>query len=244
MSDPAMVEITYKNGRITRIEEKSLAAYFGENIFAEVDLRFDNLEEGLVAEVRHHEPNRPSEDETDGQSDARGLSCSHLADTYATIIYPEKIKEIEKVKYDGRVVLFNFQGKIVNMSKLNVLNELYLCEDRDMGMLLNIAEIGAIMNRNMRLVENNEGQIRYETPEQVDEAVAVEIGVPLSLLRQAQAFQADFAATNEGYAKAHGFAYEDEEPDDDCDECEDAGQELWSQGGEEIDGSYDDLDCS
>ena len=41
-----------------RRDQLALGDAFGESVQAEVDIRFDGLADGLVVEVRHHEPDR------------------------------------------------------------------------------------------------------------------------------------------------------------------------------------------
>lgn len=73
----AMIEIEWVDGRVTRIPELALGDAFGESAQAEVDVRFDGLSEGLVAEARHHEP----DGEAGGDLRGRGARCTRTAST-------------------------------------------------------------------------------------------------------------------------------------------------------------------
>lgn len=65
----AMIEIEWIDGHVTRIPELALGDAFGESVQAEVDIRFDDLSDGLVVEVRYHEP----DGETGGDPPGAGV---------------------------------------------------------------------------------------------------------------------------------------------------------------------------
>lgn len=93
----AMIEIEWIDGHVTRIPELALGDAFGESVQAEVDIRFDDLSDGLVVEVRYHEP----DGETGG--DPRGRACAVYADCFYSLIEPEDLGRVQCLLYEGTV---------------------------------------------------------------------------------------------------------------------------------------------
>ena len=91
----AMIEIEWIGGHVTRIPELALGGAFGESVQAEVDIRFDDLSDGLVVEVCHHEP--------DGEAggDPRGRACAVYSDFFYSLIEPEDLGRVQCVFYEG-----------------------------------------------------------------------------------------------------------------------------------------------
>lgn len=73
----AMIEIEWIDGHVTRIPELALGDAFGESVQAEVDIRFDDLSDGLVVEVQYHEP----DGETGGDPGGGRARCTRTAST-------------------------------------------------------------------------------------------------------------------------------------------------------------------
>lgn len=111
----AMIEIEWIDGRVTRIPELALGDAFGESAQAEVDVRFDDLSEGLVVEVRHHEP--------DGEAvgDPRGRGCAVYADCFYSLIEPGDLGRVQCVLYEGTPRICRIDDELVNLSRASAL---------------------------------------------------------------------------------------------------------------------------
>lgn len=111
----AMIEIEWIDGHVTRIPEHALGDAFGESVQAEVDIRFDDLSDGLVVEVRYHEP----DGETGG--DPRGRACAVYADCFYSLIEPEDLGRVQCVLYEGTPRICRIGGELVNLSRASAL---------------------------------------------------------------------------------------------------------------------------
>lgn len=111
----AMIEIEWIDGHVTRIPELALGDAFGESVQAEVGIRFDDLSDGLVVEVRHHEP----DGETGG--DPRGRACAVYADCFYSLIEPEDLGRVQCVLYEGTPRICRIDDELVNLSRASAL---------------------------------------------------------------------------------------------------------------------------
>lgn len=127
MTQP-MIQIDWLDGKITRVPEYDVGNAFGENIQPELDIRLEDLSDGIWIYLRHNEPNRPKQGVHEKQ-DPKGLSCTVYADAFYQIATKEDIEKIAVLSYEGVPRLINDNGELINLSKFNALRNLYLGDD-------------------------------------------------------------------------------------------------------------------
>ena len=76
----AMIEIEWMDGLVTKVPEFALGDVFGESVQVELDFKFDDVSEGLWAEVRHHKPDEGSD------GDPRERACTLHADCHYGLV--------------------------------------------------------------------------------------------------------------------------------------------------------------
>lgn len=189
-----VVEIYFKNGRIRVCE---LSAYvsaepFGINLMTEIDLRFDDLAEGLIAEVGFHRP-EPGAGGGEGDTDPRGESCFLVRSAYIKLLDCEDMNDIDKVCYRGNPVLRACGDEIVVLSRLNSLCALYLADDAIEGLMCTIATLYPILAGAATSALEEGDANRCDTQEKRDEQIAAQMGVTPTLLMRAREFMAEEA---------------------------------------------------
>ncbi len=188
------IEVEWKSGKITRFPDTGYEGdNFGENVAPEIDIRFDDVSGGLYLEVRHHEPERPSQDgpaDPDSEQDPRGLPCRIYNDYYIELVSAEDMDDVVWVSYDGQPRFIRIMGELVNFAKVRALQKLYLGNGKaDAAVLSQIAELCSIVRSQMRNRLAGSGQAWSDAD--LDEACAAELGVSRGVLRAACAFQAE-----------------------------------------------------
>lgn len=127
MAQP-MIQIDWLDGRITRFPEYNAGDAFGENIQPELEIRLEDLSDGIWIYLRHNEPIRPKQGVHQKQ-DPRGLACNVFADAFYQIATKEDVEQIAVLSYEGVPRLINDNGELINLSKFNALRNLYLGDD-------------------------------------------------------------------------------------------------------------------
>lgn len=172
----ALIEIEWIDGRVTRIPELALGDAFGESVQAEVDIRFDDLSDGLVVEVRHHEP--------DGEAagDPRGRGCEVYADCFYSLIEPEDLGRVQCVLYDGAPRICRIGGELVNLSRASALCSSIVGEGAGSAL-----EMIAACARYLKGPS-------WESDAAARNSVAAELGVPRAAVDAAVAGRCDIGA--------------------------------------------------
>lgn len=124
MSIP-MIQINWLDGRITRIPEICVGDAFGQNIQPELEIKFDDISDGIWLLLRHNEPVQPQKG-VHKESDPRGLESIVLADAFYQIATAEDIPNIAILYYEGEPVLANDKGEIINLAKINAIKNIYM----------------------------------------------------------------------------------------------------------------------
>lgn len=180
----AMIEIEWVDGRVTRIPELALGDAFGESAQAEVDVRFDGLSEGLVAEARHHEP--------DGEAggDLRGRGCAVYADCFYSLIEPGDLRRVQCVLYEGVPRICRIGRELVNLSRASALCSSVVGERTGLAL-----EMIAACARYLKGAS-------WESDAAARDAVAAELGVPRTAVDDAAAGRCGVGASGQWEAHA------------------------------------------
>lgn len=180
----AMIEIEWIDGHVTRIPELALGDAFGESVQAEVDIRFDDLSDGLVVEVRHHEP--------DGEAggDPRGRACTVYADCFYSLIEPEDLRRVQCVLYGGTPRICRIGGELVNLSRASALCSSVLGNGAESAL-----ELIAACARYLKGPS-------WESDAAARDAVAAELGVPRAVVDDAVSGRCGVGASGQWEAHA------------------------------------------
>lgn len=204
----AILEITYKNGRERLIDLQTYVTSepFGASLASEIDLRFDVLDEGLFIEIAHHEPESSSVDSAPTRKagfDTEVEDCQFegqkaylKSDNYIQLLSPEDFKDVGQITRAGQLKIISMGEELVVFSRISALSALYLSEERDMAVLVRVAELASILERQLLLDEPHEDESQEVAEHKRDQAIALEIGVSVALLRKARMF-ADSLASEE-----------------------------------------------
>lgn len=177
------ISIHFKNGRRRWIDLSSFVSSepFGTNLATELDLRLDDISEGLYLEISYNAPKeeeRPEWGQAPKEQDERGVPCELAGGAYYCVLEPHELKSVSQIEADGGPMLKAFGDHLVVLEKLTTLCRDYL--DDPTVTYPAIAELYPIL---LKRVEER-GQNLCEGD--IDRLVAQEMGIDLEVLDEAR----------------------------------------------------------
>jgi hypothetical protein len=194
------LEVFFDDGRVRRydFENWSHSSAMSTTLTHEIDVRFDDLSEGLYAEFAHDEISNEEQ-----VSDERGRSARNLADGYILLLSVEELSHAVEVVYNDKSMLQRLDGYIVNMAKLSSVVSLYIGSVN--GSLTDVIAVAG----NVLMRKHSE-----QTEDEAISASAFELGVPEPLFRQIMAEAAENLPVDEEDTDEDAFYEEEYTPED------------------------------
>lgn len=183
-----LLSIHFKSGRRRWIDLGSYVSSepFGPNLATELDLRLDDISEGLYLEISYNAmraEDKPEWGQAPQEADERGAACELVGGAYYCILEPNELSDVSRIEAGGEVLLKAFGDHVVVLEKLNTLCQDYLGDPS--ATYLAIAMLYPILrDRRARTLGTGEGA----AGEDVDRDIAMEMGITVDVLNDARAF--------------------------------------------------------
>lgn len=193
-----MLDIRFMDGRVRKVTPQyyTTGEPFGACAMAELELRLDDLSEGLFLEISHHR--------TDGGKERASGELSKPSlqgDAALMLLEPADLESVLEVRWNGELVMVRVFGELVVLTRLSVLMAVHQPPSRDISLLASIGELAERIRRSMRPALP--GRSTEAVRDWPSGSLAAEMGVSSALLEAAiEAFGEERWAADGGSGRA------------------------------------------